>query len=221
MSDYKIDFKKVCKDYGGKTKTVRALQDINLSIEKGEFCALRGPSGCGKTTALLIAGGLLNPDRGEVIVGGTNLSSLSPAKHARFRAEKIGFVFQQFHLIPYLDIIDNVRAPSIALNSRNGFNRAADLAKRFGLCDRLKHIPSELSTGERQRVALARAMFNEPEVILADEPTGNLDEKNAQTVLEGLRQFARAGGTVLLVTHDDRAAHVADRVIEMEQGKLV
>ena len=148
-----------------------------------------GPSGCGKTTLLLVAGGLLRPENGEVSIDGTDPYSLSGEQRARFRAEQIGFVFQQFHLVPYLNVLDNVMAPALVTGETSARERAGILVERFGLADRLGHRPGQLSTGERQRVALARALLNEPRVILADEPTGNLDRRTAKTLFGLLVDF--------------------------------
>lgn len=197
---------------------VKVFEDMSLSIDAGEFVALRGPSGCGKTTLLLITGGLLRPSSGEVTVSSTRPYSLPPDERAAFRATSIGFVFQQFHLLPYLDVWDNVMAPSLASGLKNR-QRARDLVHDFGLDHRLHHTPSALSTGERQRTALARALYNAPEVLLADEPTGNLDPENSEIVLERLAAFAATGGAVLMVSHDQQATGMAPREITMEQAQ--
>jgi len=200
--------------------SVRAVDGVTLSVEPGEFVAVRGPSGCGKTTLLLAAGGLLAPDEGEVRVAGEDPYRLSPEQRARFRAERIGFVFQQFHLVPYLNVLKNVLVPSLASSSTTRRQRAEELVTRFGLGDRLHHVPAQLSTGERQRTALARALLNEPKLVLADEPTGNLDADNARAVMDALAEFARGGGAVLLVTHDPLAAEHAVRSVAMKKGRI-
>ena len=211
----------VTKTYRRAGRHVRALDGVSLAAEAGEFVAVRGPSGCGKTTLLLVAGGLLGPDAGRVVIDGQGPYALSPEDRARLRAATVGFVFQQFHLVPYLTVRDNVLAPSVARPSAEAVGRADELIERFGLAARVDHLPAELSTGERQRVALARALLNRPKVLLADEPTGNLDTASAETVLRHLAEFADAGGTVLLVTHDARAAEYARRTVEMVDGRLV
>ena len=210
----------LCKDFKGPDKVVHAVESASLEIGRGEFLSVQGPSGCGKTTLLLVAGGLLEPDGGKVLVDGQDPYALSGDRRARFRAQKIGFVFQQFHLIPYLTVLDNILAPSIAAGTRP-LERAKELILHFNLDSRINHVPAELSTGERQRVALARSLLNQPVVLLADEPTGNLDRKNAQIVLEYLKEFARGGGAVLLVTHEPFAAEFAERTIGMAEGKLL
>jgi len=208
------------KTFRGPSGRVSALADAALSVAAGEFVSVQGPSGCGKTTLLLAAGGLLPPDSGRVQVDGQEVYALSSTARARLRAEKIGFVFQQFHLVPYLSVLDNVLAPALALKDPSARERATELARRFGLAERLRHVPAELSTGERQRTALARAMLNRPRLILADEPTGNLDGENARLVLSSLREFARSGGAVLLVTHDPSAAEYAGRRLCFKDSKL-
>ncbi|MFO7945565.1 MAG: ABC transporter ATP-binding protein [Armatimonadota bacterium] len=211
----------VDKIYHRGRRQVRALDTVTLEVGGGEFTAVQGPSGSGKTTLLLTLGGLLRPDAGSVTVNGEHVYTLPPERRASFRATTIGFVFQQFHLIPYLSVTDNVLAPVLAMPKRNAPERAAELLDRFNLSHRAAHTPGELSTGERQRVALARAMLHQPRVILADEPTGNLDEGNARTVLGTLADFAHEGGTVLLVTHDNATASEAGRILRLNEGRLV
>ncbi len=211
----------VTKTYQHEGRTINALRDVSLVLEPHQFVAVCGPSGCGKSTMLLTLGGLLRPDSGTVSVDGTNLYNLSPNERARFRAEKIGFVFQQFHLVPYLSIIDNVLSAQLGIVKTNGARqRAEELLERFGLVDRRGHRPSQLSTGERQRTAMARALLNSPQFLLADEPTGNLDQDNAKRVLDELADFANSGGTVLLVTHDQNAAERANSRIVLQDGRL-
>jgi len=196
---------------------VTAVQDVSLSVEAGKFVALKGPSGCGKSTLLLIAGGLLRPTAGDVEIAGIEPYKLALDERAAFRANTVGFVFQQFHLVPYLDVLDNVLAPSLA-SGRKDRKRAEALVEQFGLTPRAHHTPSALSTGERQRVAMARALYNEPKVLLADEPTGNLDPENGEIVLKQLVAFADQGGAVLMVTHASDAGAVADDVITLDKS---
>ncbi len=216
-----LELCRVSKTYVGRRGQVVALKDVSLRLEPGVLAALQGPSGCGKTTLLLTAGGLLAPDAGEVRASGVNLYGLSSGRRARFRAEAVGFVFQQFHLVPYLSVLENVQTPAIAVGTTGNLARAEALLERFGLGSRRHHVPGELSTGERQRTALARAMMNRPRLILADEPTGNLDAENATAVLDALEQFAREGGAVLMASHDDRAAARGHRVWCMAAGQLI
>ena len=215
-----ISLDHITKTYTGDAGPIVAVNDVSVSVEAGEFVAVVGPSGCGKTTLLLVAGGLLRPENGEVSIDGTDPYSLSGEQRARFRAEQIGFVFQQFHLVPYLNVLDNVMAPALVTGETSARERAGILVERFGLADRLGHRPGQLSTGERQRVALARALLNEPRVILADEPTGNLDGDNSEQVLQALKTFADEGGAVLLVTHDPDAVAFAGRQVVLQGGQL-
>jgi ABC-type lipoprotein export system ATPase subunit len=214
---------RIAKQYRGPDGQVTALGDFSLEVSAGEFVAVRGPSGCGKTTLLLIAGGLLAPDSGSVLVDGEDLYARSVEERARYRSLKLGFVFQQFHLVPYLSVINNVltAAMPIVNGERSGASRtrerAEQLIDRFGLTQRKNHVPGQLSTGERQRTALARALLNEPMLLLADEPTGNLDRDNADAVLAHLKEFTGQGGAVLLVTHDEEASRHADRQVEIGQ----
>ena len=216
-----IQFEHVYKTYRTATSEVAAISDLSLSVDEGEFIAVRGPSGCGKSTLLSLAGGLVLPTQGRILIDGQPVSEMTAAQRSSFRGEKIGFVFQMFHLLPYLTIIENVVVAGSEVASAAVGERAETLLSDFGLTDRLSHRPGELSAGERQRVALARALLNHPRLLLADEPTGNLDPENASGVLELLAQFHKQGGTILLVTHDDRAAAYADRSLALDQGRLV
>jgi putative ABC transport system ATP-binding protein len=212
----------VSKTYRDASATVQAVHDVSLQVAAGQFVAVRGPSGCGKSTLLLTVGGLLQPDSGEVVIDGQNPYLLSSDQRADFRANHVGFVFQQFHLIPYLNVLDNILAPALATSTSDAklVDRAEQLMEHFGLSDRRAHVPSKLSSGERQRTAMARSLLNKPGLLLADEPTGNLDHENADTLLRYLSEFAADGGGVLLVTHDDRAVDCADEVINMQDGGI-
>jgi putative ABC transport system ATP-binding protein len=216
-----LEFKNISKWFNGTQGKVTALKGISFSVRPGELLAVRGPSGCGKTTLLLTAGGLLHPSDGQISIDSQDPYAMSPEMRSRLRARTIGFVFQQFHLIPYLTVRQNIMTASLAVPQKEASEKAQKLINRFGLDDRADHVPANLSTGERQRTALARALLNEPKVILADEPTGNLDEDNAQTVFSYLSQYVSDGGCVLLVTHDARAAAHATRSLKMSQGQLV
>jgi ABC-type lipoprotein export system ATPase subunit len=223
MTQTMLEIKDLTKTYNGPHGPVRAVDGVSLSVAAREFVAVQGPSGCGKSTLLLAAGALLRPDSGEVLLDGQAPYRLGPEQRARFRAASVGFVFQQFHLVPYLDVYDNILAPSLAAGGAGGGarERAKELAEHFGLKDRLHHVPAALSTGERQRVALARALLNRPKLLLADEVTGNLDAENGRTVLDYLCDFAQSGGAVLMVTHDVDAAGHAHRIVRLERGKLI
>jgi ABC-type lipoprotein export system ATPase subunit len=210
----------ITKIYHTLNKQVRALDEVSLHVDSGEFVAVEGPSGSGKSTLLLTAGSLLTPDEGQILIGGQNPYALSSDERAKFRAEKIGFVFQQFHLIPYLSVLENILTPSILTKGENTHESAMRLIERFGLTERVHHVLAELSTGERQRTALARAFINSPNLILADEPTGNLDRENAEIVIESLVEFANIGGSVFLVTHDAYAVQYATRILHLENGRM-
>ncbi len=217
-----IQLKNVTKSFSGPNGRVTALNDISFWVPPGELLAIRGPSGCGKTTLLLTASGMLRPDSGDVqLMEEYHPYALAPEKRSRMRAGLVGFVFQQFHLIPYLTVKENIIAPSLSLSNDDSERRAQELMKRFGLQEREDHLPFQLSTGERQRTALARALFNRPKIIFADEPTGNLDDENAENVLHHLRNYVSAGGSVLLVTHNAKAADYAMRTLKMKNGCLV
>jgi len=222
-----LQFQEVCKTYHGGDDPVPALRNVSFEIEAGRFLAIRGPSGCGKSTLLLTAGTLLSPDSGEVIMAGERPYQLPGDRRATFRGQRIGFVFQQFHLVPYLSVLENILMPTLALSGTPDAvdagvarRRAGDLLQQFGLADRAGHTPARLSSGERQRCALARALLNEPQLLLADEPTGNLDAENSEIVLQAMKDFVRTGGAVLLVTHDERAATAADDTLWMTAGQI-
>ncbi|MCX6874419.1 MAG: ABC transporter ATP-binding protein [Verrucomicrobia bacterium] len=205
--------------WGGE---VVALRGIGLTIRRGDFVALRGPSGCGKTTLLLCAGTLLRPECGQVLLQGRDPYALSAAARSAFRAAKVGFVFQNFHLVPYLSVLDNVMLCGLAGAPRATLEtQARKLLEKLGLSHRLRHRPSELSIGEQQRVALVRALAGGAMLILADEPTGNLDAANGRILLDHLAEFARAGGAVLMVTHEPAASDHAFTRLDMQDGRLL
>jgi putative ABC transport system ATP-binding protein len=203
------------KQYG----TLRALGGVSFDVHTGEWVALMGPSGSGKTTLINILGGLDTLTSGRAVVDGVDLSKLRENELVRYRAEKVGFVFQQFHLVPYLTALENVMLAQY-FHSVTDEKQAEEALKRVGLGDRLTHLPAQLSGGEQQRVAIARALINQPKIILADEPTGNLDEANETIVLEIFRELHHAGHTILMVTHDPDIARQADRRIELAHGHL-
>lgn len=208
------------KTYTNRKREVAAVADISLSVAPSEAVAIRGPSGCGKSTLLLMCGTLLKPTAGRLSIDGVDPYALSANERSTFRAQRIGFVFQQFHLIPYLNVQQNILAANLANRQPNPEQRARELIRRFGLEHRMHHVPAEMSVGERQRVALARALFGSPKLLLADEPTGNLDADNAVTVLDALREYADEGAAVLVVTHDLNAAQRFHRVVEMNRGRV-
>jgi putative ABC transport system ATP-binding protein len=211
-----VDIENLRKEFG----SVRALDGVSFQIEEGEWIAIMGPSGSGKTTLINIMGGLDSPTSGRAVVDGTDLARLDEAGLTRFRAEKIGFVFQQFHLVSYLTALENVMLAQY-FHSTTDEKEARDSLERVGLGDRVAHLPSQLSGGEQQRVAVARALINHPTLILADEPTGNLDEANEEIVLNLLRELHQEGHTILMVTHAASIGNLADRRIELAHGRLV
>ena len=209
-----LEIQNITKTFAGPDASpVTALRDFSLTLNRGDFVAVRGPSGSGKTTMLLVAGGLLRPDAGAVRLAGEDLYGMSVAERAAFRARHTGFIFQEFHLVPYLTVRENVLTPTLAQAIPNAHERAQATLDRFGLAHRARHRPEALSTGERQRVALGRALLAKPSVLLADEPTGNLDKENAEIVVKAFREFAGTGGAVLLVTHNDHVAEAAQRTV--------
>jgi putative ABC transport system ATP-binding protein len=200
-------------------EAVRALGGVSFEVESGEWIAIMGPSGSGKTTLINILGGLDHPTSGRVVVDGMEIGELGERELTRYRADKIGFVFQQFHLVPYLTALENVMLAQY-FHSITDEKDAAGVLRRVGLADRLEHLPAQLSGGEQQRVAIARALINHPKLILADEPTGNLDEDNEATILKLLQELHSAGHTILVVTHSQAIGNLADRRIELEHGRL-
>ena len=215
-----IELQNTSKVFATPQGDVRALDDASLQIDDGEFVAICGPSGCGKSTLLSLVGGLALPTSGTVTVAGQPICQLSPAERATFRADNLGFVFQLFHLLPYLTILDNVVVAATPRTKASAPQRAEELLVRLGLGDRLGHRPGELSVGQRQRVAMARALLNRPPLLLADEPTGNLDPENAASVLDLLSEYQAEGGTILLVTHETYAAERAKRQVQMSEGRI-
>lgn len=211
-----IELRDLTKNYGG---AIPALSRVSFSVEKGEWVAVMGPSGSGKSTLLNILGCLDSPTGGQALVDGQDLATFTAAELARFRAEKVGFVFQQYHLVPYLTAVENVMLAQY-FHSLADEREAAESLRRVGLADRLRHLPSQLSGGEQQRVCVARALINQPNLILADEPTGNLDEVNEAIVMGLVSDLHREGHTILMVTHDPEIGRMAERRIELHHGRL-
>ena len=203
------------KQYG----SLRALNGLSFTVDAGEWVALMGPSGSGKTTLINILGGLDALNSGRVLVDGVDLATLNESQLVRYRAEKVGFVFQQFHLVPYLTALENVMLAQY-FHSVTDEKQAEAALLRVGMGDRMTHLPAQLSGGEQQRVAIARALINEPKIVLADEPTGNLDEANEEIVMKIFQELHKAGRTILMVTHDPDIARQADRRIELAHGHL-
>ena len=211
-----LEVKNVSKIYGD----LHALKEVNFQVRKGEWVAIMGSSGSGKSTMMNIIGCMDKPSIGEVILDGQDITKESQTSLTKIRREKIGLIFQQFHLIPYLTALENVMVAQY-YHSIPDEQEALQALERVGLKDRAKHLPSQLSGGEQQRVCIARALINSPEIILADEPTGNLDEVNEKIVIEILKQLHKEGATIVVVTHDLDVGNVAERKIILEYGKIV
>ena len=216
-----IEVKNLSKVYGSGEAEVTALKNIDLNIEQGEFVAIVGPSGSGKSTLLHLLGGVDKPSSGEVIIKGESIYKLKEKELAILRRRKLGFVFQFFNLIPVLTAEENIEMPVLLDNGKIDKNYMNELLKLLGLEERRNHYPSELSGGQQQRVSIGRALANKPSIILADEPTGNLDSKNSKEVLELLKYCAKKyNQTLILITHDINIAKSSDRVITIEDGKI-
>ncbi|MCA2223522.1 ABC transporter ATP-binding protein [Nonomuraea aurantiaca] len=211
------------KTHGQGQSRVRAVDEVDLEVPQGQTLAVMGPSGCGKSTLLHLLGGLERPADGEVWVAGRRIDTLSERALARLRRRSVGFVFQAFHLVEELSAAENVELPALLAghSRRQAKRRASLLLERVGLADRARHLPSQLSGGQRQRVAVARALVNEPLVVLADEPTGNLDTAATLDVLRIFEELRSAGQTFVIVTHDERVAATADRLVSMRDGMFV
>ena len=216
-----VSLENVAKNYQTRRGKIKALENINLKIDKGQFVIIRGPSGSGKTTLLMTLGTMLKPSSGNIMFDDTNVYRLSASERALFRGKNIGFVFQMFHLIPYLNLLENVLLARMRDHSKTDYyDKANELLKRLGLADRVFHRPAQLSAGEKQRAAIARALLNEPKVLLADEPTGNLDPENAAEVVKHLRDFQENGGIVILATHGDEVEKFADIIVSLKKGLI-
>jgi putative ABC transport system ATP-binding protein len=214
-----IKLKNVSRVYSGNAATVRALDEFSLEVTDGEWIAIMGPSGSGKSTLVNLIGCLDRPTSGEIWLGGEDVAKLSGAQLNRARSEKIGFIFQQFHLIPYLTALENLMLAQY-FHSMTDEQEALEALQRVGLKQRAHHLPSQLSGGEQQRVCIARALINDPKIVLADEPTGNLDAVNEEIVLRLLGELHHQGRTIVMVTHDPVVARLADRRIELHHGKI-
>jgi ABC-type lipoprotein export system ATPase subunit len=211
------------KEYGKGSGLVRAVRDVDLDVARGEAVAIMGPSGCGKSTLLHMLGGLDRPDAGQIQLAGKRLDQLGERALARLRQEAVGFVFQAFHLLDELTAVENVELPALLAgrSPRKARARALDLLDRTGLADRARFLPAALSGGQRQRVAITRALANDPLVVLADEPTGNLDSAATLEVLRLFDDLHETGQTLVIVTHDSRIAATADRLISMRDGEFI
>ncbi|ODU25223.1 MAG: ABC transporter [Verrucomicrobia bacterium SCN 57-15] len=217
-----IALQSVTKRFQHRGKPVTALANVSLTIPKGDFVAVIGPSGSGKSTFLHLLGGMLSPTEGTVRIENDSLYGLAPEARSALRKKKIGFVFQTFNLVPYLTALENVQVPLVlaGLDEEQQKRRAEGLLSRLGLSDRLDHKPRELSVGQQQRVALARMLANDPALILADEPTGNLDPETAESIMTFLGDLNAEGRTIVMVTHDLRLAHRAKRALRLVNGTI-
>lgn len=219
MDALKVD--NVCKYYGKSSNEVKALDNVSFTVNSGEFVAIVGPSGSGKSTLLHILGGLDVPSSGNVYIEGEDILNFNEEKKSILRRRKIGFVFQFFNLVPILNIEENLALPVLIDENKVDKEYLDEVIKFLGLEDRRNHLPSELSGGQQQRVAIGRALINKPSIILADEPTGNLDSKNSKEVMELLRLSAnKYNQTLIVITHNLELAHMADRIIKIEDGKI-
>lgn len=218
----------ICKSYRMGTNEISVLKNVDLRVKKGDFLAVVGASGSGKSTLLHILGTLDKPDKGTVSFNGCNLGQFSSRQLNRFRNKDVGFVFQFYHLLDELNVLENVYLPAMAGSSVLGWlgirnkaqRRAKSLLEQFGLGERLRHKPYQLSGGERQRVAIARALMNEPHILLADEPTGNLDWQTGNDILRVFAEINKAGQTIIMVTHDQRIAEKANKIVRLANGKI-
>ena len=225
---YLLEAKEIVKSYPLGVSKVEVLKGVDFSVAPGEFVAITGASGSGKSTLLHILGALDKPDQGLVNFQGKDIAKLSSGQMNKFRNHKIGFVFQFYHLLDELNVAENVYLPAMASSSLPGWfkirgrakKRAHQMLEKFGLSHRVKHKPYQLSGGERQRVAIARALMNEPVLLLADEPTGNLDSETGNGILEVFEELNKAGQTIIMVTHDDRIAQRASRIVVLADGKV-
>ena len=217
-----LETKNLCKTYGEGDTLVKALDNVSFSVEQGEFIAIVGPSGSGKSTLLHILGGVDVPTSGEVIINGTKISDLDETALAIFRRRQIGLIYQFYNLIPILTVEENLTLPLLLDGRKPDQKQIEMLVEKLGLEKRLKHLPNELSGGQQQRVSIGRALLNSPALLLADEPTGNLDSENSKEIIKLLRQFNKENKqTVIIITHDERIALSADRVIEINDVKIL
>ena len=216
-----LEIRNLCKVYGKGETRVDALKDISFDVEQGEFVAIVGPSGSGKSTLLHILGGVDVPTSGSVNIAGTDIEKLGESRLAIFRRRNIGLIYQFYNLIPILNVEENLSLPLLLDGKTPDKKLLEDLVRKLGLEDRLKHLPNQLSGGQQQRVSIGRALMNHPALLLADEPTGNLDTENSKEIISLLRKFNKENNqTVIIITHDERIALAADRVITIEDGQI-
>ncbi len=222
-NNYIVKLEDISKEFKMGSSVIKALDNIDLEIKKGEFLSIIGTSGSGKSTLLNLIGGLLKPTSGKIIVDNFDISTYSDNEMANYRKNMVGFVFQSFNLIPTLTALENVEYPMIfsGISSTERLKRSEEVLEKLGLADRLRHNPTELSGGEQQRVSIARAIINEPEIILADEPTGNLDSKTGKGIMEVLKKInEEMGRTLIVVTHDIYISYYSDKRVYLSDGKI-
>jgi len=212
-----IELKNISKEFTHGTEIFTALSDISLKIKKGDFCSVTGPSGAGKSTLLYVIGGLIHPDSGRVIYNGMDIYKLNRRDINQYRSKNLGFMFQQFHLMPYLTVTGNIR---LACDGKNIEDKISFYLEKCSLADMRNKYPSELSVGEKQRTAFIRAIISEPEILLADEPTGNLDAANSEILMSLVKDYNKGGGTVLMVSHDPEISGYANRNISLCKGRI-
>jgi len=213
-----IELKNISKDYVKGKEVFTALKDISVSIEKGDFCCVTGPSGAGKSTLLYVIGGLIHPDSGIALFNGRNIYTMNSSDINLYRRKHLGFMFQQFHLMPYLTVAGNIK---LACSGKNQVEKIGFYLEKCSLSDKKNKYPSELSVGEKQRTAFIRAIISEPEILLADEPTGNLDASNSDILLSLVREYNNDGGTIVLVSHNHEIEKFANKSIKLHQGCML
>ena len=216
-----IQLQHITKIFHSKQQDVIALNKVSLEIQQGEFVLIKGPSGCGKSTLLFTLGGMLKPSSGEVLFNGQNLYQLSSKELLHYRSRQMGFVYQSYHLIPYLNIMDNILLVNQTGKRIVTQEEIVSLAEQFNLKDRLLHQPAQLSVGEKQRAALMRALVCRPQLLIADEPTGNLDPENSRIIMQHFKAFQEQGGTILMASHNNDADQLATRLIRMKEGEIL
>ncbi len=224
MKEIMIQCRGISKSYHKGSTVVTPLEKLDLEVAKGEFLALMGPSGSGKTTLLNLLSGIDSPTEGSLVIGGRDIATLSRRELTKWRANHVGYIFQLYHLVPVLSAFENVELPLLLapMSRKDRRSRVESALELVGLGDRMHHTPAELSGGQEQRVAIARALVADPDLLVADEPTGDLDREAASRILDLLRQLSRGHGkTIVMVTHDPRAAEAADRILHLEKGQLI
>lgn len=217
-----INIENLSKRYGEKEAEIKALNNVSLSVEKGEFLAIMGASGSGKSTLLNLMGGLDTPTEGRVLYHGENIFEMNDDRLSKFRLEKIGFIFQSYNLIPELSVRENILLPSVLAKKKENGMKMSDIVRALGLDDRLDHLPQQLSGGQQQRAAIARALMNQPEVLLCDEPTGNLDKSSGENVMDLLKFLNEEHGiTIIMITHDPMLAEKTTRMLTISDGVIM